>query len=498
MDEKQEMYRAREILEETAAVECLRLAVGRIVDGSLHPDFHQLNDGQMALGEQPNSVDQDGPKADHVQRNVTFPSGKLFFSATLVDPPFGNVEESRWNGLADPGETRLETLFLRRFLSEEKNKGQCCCLVPNGFLSRIHPLDEQLRRQLVECHGLQAVILLPLHAFQPRVHVYTALLIFRQGGGPSKRVWLCDARDGRLEDIDLDVYFTARFSSSLEGKCMRTGQVTHLFLTPQMLSSNHYLLVPEGHRSQVWGVSQTKIQAIEDEMDTLQQAIRKLEQSGSDQQMNLFGAKQQAPWTKRQLRQMISLKKQQILYCRQMVEQLFEEDCGEGIQKGEYPLFYGEDLLVFHSGNKPAKDWTDGPYPLYDGSGIRRMLDRCTQGISLPTVIITRVGTYCGAVYRSKQPCWIGGNAFFLKQVQKPAHPSYLVGLFSYMDFNQYKAGSCIPQINQSVLQSKQYPLPSLTLQEEYAGKVDPWLDQLEELEIEVYSLQKEYRLLSD
>ena len=91
---------------------------------------------------------------------------------------------------------------------------------------------------------------------------------------------------------------------------------------------------------------------------------------------------------------MISLKKQQILYCRQMVEQLFLDHFGEGIQKGEYPLFYGEDLLVFHSGNKPAKDWNDGPYPLYDGSGIRRMLDRCTQGISLPTVIITRVGTY--------------------------------------------------------------------------------------------------------
>nr|WP_317413114.1 restriction endonuclease subunit S [uncultured Solibaculum sp.] len=499
MEEMQETYHVKEVLEELAAVECLRLALGRIVDGSLRPDFRQLDDGQLALGQQPSSTDdQEDLEAVCIQSHRPFSSGELVFSMKLFNPPFGNMEESRWSGLADMGETRLETFFLRRFLMQSENEGQCCCLVPNGLLSRIHPSDEELRRQLVEQHGLQAVILLPLHAFQPRVHVYTALISFRQGGGPSKRIWLCDARKGRLEDIDIDCYFTSRFSSGLDGQFHRAGQVEHLFLTPQMLSSHHYLLVPEAHRSQVWASSRSKIQSIQEEINRLQQSIINLEQEGSDQQMDLFGGDEKAPWDKKHLGRLIQLKKQQMNGCRQMVEQLFLEDFGEGIQHGEYPLFHGKDLFVFHSGNKPSKDWPEGPYPLYDGSGIRRTLDRCTQDIQEPVIIITRVGTYCGTVYQSKQPCWVGGNAFYLEQVHKPADPSYLVGLFSYMDFNQYKVGSCIPQINQAVLLSKQYPLPSLELQKAYAAKVDPWLDQLESLEQEIYTLQQQYRVISD
>ncbi len=498
MEELQETYHTKEVLEELAAVECLRLALNRIVDGSLHPDFRQLDDGQLALGEQPNPTGQDNLGATCIQGHVPFSSGELAFSTKILNPPFGNVEESRWSGMADVGETRLETFFLRRFLAQPENNGQCCCLVPNGLLSRIHPLDVALRRQLVQQHGLQAVILLPLHAFQPRVHVYTALISFCQGGGPAKRVWLCDARKGRLEDVDLDCYFTSRFSPSMDGQFRRTGQVEHLFLTSQMLSSHHYLLVPEGHRSQVWTTSQPKVQSIQKEIKGLQQSIVKLEQENADQQLDLFGGDQKAPWDKKQLGQLISLKKQQITCCRQMVGQLFLDSFGQGMLQGEYPLFQGKDLFVFHSGNKPAKDWPEGPYPLYDGSGIRRTLDRCTQDIHGPVIIITRVGTYCGAVYRSKQPCWVGGNAFYLEQVRKPAHPSYLVGLFSYMDFNQYKAGSCIPQINQSVLLSKQYPLPPLELQQAYATKADPWLDQLENLEQEVYKLQQEYRNIAN
>ena len=74
-----------------------------------------------------------------------------------------------------------------------------------------------------------------------------------------------------------------------------------------------------------------------------------------------------------------------------------------------------KNLCVFSSGEfLPTAKQKNGDIPVFGGNGITGRHN--ISLIKTPTIIIGRVGVYCGSVYLFKKECWITDNAIFYKK----------------------------------------------------------------------------------
>ncbi|MBF0234756.1 MAG: restriction endonuclease subunit S [Desulfamplus sp.] len=74
----------------------------------------------------------------------------------------------------------------------------------------------------------------------------------------------------------------------------------------------------------------------------------------------------------------------------------------------ESPL---SNLLSFGNGKKRPE--TEGEIPIYGGNGILEYSS--DYNYDGETIVIGRVGAYCGAVYYENKPIWISDNALSAK-----------------------------------------------------------------------------------
>ena len=104
-------------------------------------------------------------------------------------------------------------------------------------------------------------------------------------------------------------------------------------------------------------------------------------------------------------------------------------------------------LVKFGNGKSRPKE--KGDIPVYGGNGILDFTDK--YNYDGKTLIIGRVGAYCGATYLEKNPIWVSDNALSVKALDNNC-PEYLYYLFKYLDLNQYAQGSSHPLLTQTLL----------------------------------------------
>lgn len=106
-------------------------------------------------------------------------------------------------------------------------------------------------------------------------------------------------------------------------------------------------------------------------------------------------------------------------------------------------------LLSFTNG-RSSPERADGlPYPVYGSNGIIGYSGEANA--EPPTIIIGRVGSYCGSLYLSKQRCWVTDNA--IRAAALNDHDArFLFYLLGTLDLNSWRAGSGQPLLNQDIL----------------------------------------------
>ena len=72
-------------------------------------------------------------------------------------------------------------------------------------------------------------------------------------------------------------------------------------------------------------------------------------------------------------------------------------------------------LLSF--GNGKSRPLDSGNIPVYGGNGIMSYVSQ--SNYDQETIIIGRVGAYCGATYYENKPIWISDNALSAKAIGK-------------------------------------------------------------------------------
>lgn len=86
------------------------------------------------------------------------------------------------------------------------------------------------------------------------------------------------------------------------------------------------------------------------------------------------------------------------------------------------------------------------------------------------TIVIGRVGAYCGSVHVSEPNSWVTDNAIYLKQYNSEKFDLlFLYYLFSFLNLNRFSSASGQPKITQLPLDNLLYIVPNMALQKDYA-----------------------------
>lgn len=125
------------------------------------------------------------------------------YDIVMANPPFtGSIDKSDINDKLSLGTTKTELLFVENIYRLLKKGGTAGVIVPQGVLFGSAGAFKALRKLLVECCDLKAVISLPSGVFKPYAGVATAILLFTKVWGPqdkvtkpaTEHVWFYDMR----------------------------------------------------------------------------------------------------------------------------------------------------------------------------------------------------------------------------------------------------------------------------------------------------------------
>ena len=100
-------------------------------------------------------------------------------------------------------------------------------------------------------------------------------------------------------------------------------------------------------------------------------------------------------------------------------------------------------------GNGKSRPKTEGVYPVYGGNGILGYASEFNYDGE--TVVIGRVGAYCGATYYEDRRIWVSDNALAAK-AQQGSDTKYLYYLLKHLNLNQHAEGSSHPLVTQRLL----------------------------------------------
>ena len=115
------------------------------------------------------------------------------------------------------------------------------------------------------------------------------------------------------------------------------------------------------------------------------------------------------------------------------------------------------DILSFFNGKSSPRRSNGLPYPVYGSNGIIGFSDEANAEKN--TIIVGRVGSYCGSLYYSDKDCWVTDNAIRANAID--GHEArFLFFLLQTLSLNDRRAGSGQPLLNQTILSSIPVTVP--------------------------------------
>ena len=134
-------------------------------------------------------------------------------------------------------------------------------------------------------------------------------------------------------------------------------------------------------------------------------------------------------------------------------------------------------LLSLSNGKSSPERSNDLPYPVYGGNGV---IGFCDEENSNPgTIIIGRVGSYCGSVHFSDSSCWVTDNAIRAKAVNGN-DARFLFYILHTLRLNDFQTGSGQPLLNQTILSQIPATIPTPSEQRRIAHILGTLDDKIE------------------
>ncbi len=125
----------------------------------------------------------------------------------------------------------------------------------------------------------------------------------------------------------------------------------------------------------------------------------------------------------------------------------------------EWKEYKISDLTIMKNGKKRPSGV--GQFAVYGGNGV---MDYANDYNAENTIIVGRVGAYCGNVYHSSGKCWVSDNAIAVF-ANDLIDIKFLFYLMSSLDLHHQHIGGAQPLMTQDIIGGFDVSIPSLETQ---------------------------------
>ena len=141
----------------------------------------------------------------------------------------------------------------------------------------------------------------------------------------------------------------------------------------------------------------------------------------------------------------------------------------------------GEVIYIQSGDGLTAANMRGGDVPVFGGNGINGYHD--TRNVDQPTIIIGRVGYYCGSIHVTPPKAWVTDNAFITHFCQDAINLRFLVLLLNGTNLKEDENATAQPVISGSKIYPIIVGLPPLAEQHRIVAKVDELMTLCDRLE---------------
>lgn len=145
-------------------------------------------------------------------------------------------------------------------------------------------------------------------------------------------------------------------------------------------------------------------------------------------------------------------------------------------------------LISISSGiNLTSAQMKNGQIPVFGGNGITGYHNE--GNINKETVVIGRVGYYCGSIHVTPQVAWVTDNAFITTYPEKLINREYLVYALKYLNLGHDSNATAQPVVSGKKIYPMPFPLPPIEEQQRIVEKLNTILPIIDS--IAVYGTKK-------
>lgn len=340
------------------------------------------------------------------------------FDVVLANPPFmspkGGIRPHKKFSVKS---NRSEVLFVDYIAEHLNPKGRAGIIVPEGIIFQSGKAYKELRKMLVDEY-LYAVVSLPAGVFNPYSGVKTSILLMDKTLAKKNKQIL-------FLKIDNDGYNLGAQRSAIKGGQLEEAiEILKAFKEEGNIDSTLSLLS---------GVEMSSLSNVE--MAHLVDKT-KIAENGD---YNLSGERYKALEPKTSIFSMVEL----------------------GL------------IIKLSSGNGLTnKNIIQGNYPVYGGNGITGW--HADYIIEDPTIVIGRVGAYCGSIHITRSKSWVTDNGLYVTEyLRDDINQRFLALMLGKLNLNRFAKVGGQPSISQSTVKEQKIPLPPLNIQEEIVAEIE-------------------------
>lgn len=151
------------------------------------------------------------------------------------------------------------------------------------------------------------------------------------------------------------------------------------------------------------------------------------------------------------------------------------------------------EIFKLKSGNAlPHAQIIKGEFPVFGGNGIVGYHNSFM--VEGNTIVIGRVGEYCGSIHLTKQKSWITDNGLYPIVYFKEINQDYFKAILVHANLNQYAQKTGQPSISQSMVYPVEISLPPTEEQNQIASlfqSIETAVQRVDGQEKNVKALQK-------
>lgn len=139
------------------------------------------------------------------------------------------------------------------------------------------------------------------------------------------------------------------------------------------------------------------------------------------------------------------------------------------------------DIISIESGKGlTSAQMVEGPIPVYGGNGITGCHKEAL--IHEETVVIGRVGFYCGSIHITEQESWVTDNAFITTYPQNSLDRNFLVYMLRHMNLGRDNNATAQPVVSGKKIYPLAFPLPPFAEQKRIVARIEKLLPLCDKL----------------